>query len=229
MSRACGFAQPPLSMLLLLAYCAAGVDISASSPAAAPMHGGEHEPLDEPMAPLLKLVRVKVTSDGTLLKPHCSYGEVCRWDSANKNMCADELCKAGGYAGGTFVSASNNMCESDFASEEIYHVLTNGRHKPKGGRSWQAMDPVQRGNPSHDAQITAMCEKQSDEGTDEEPGEGAGGPILAAARDADGEDAPMDSTTQGMRMTPQPHNGYACRAVGIGARTLGSVGFRTRS
>jgi len=60
---------------------------------------------------------ILMSSDGTQPRPHCSWTSSCTWDHATKSACAVGLCQAAGYPlGGTYVSASNNMCNSSFSN-----------------------------------------------------------------------------------------------------------------
>ena len=44
--------------------------------------------------------------------PLCSWSGRCRFNEETKNECAQALCEAQGYIGGTFVFSSNNFCTS---------------------------------------------------------------------------------------------------------------------
>ncbi len=85
-----------------------------------------------------------ITSDGSRERPLCSWTEVCTWDRATKELCASMLCEASGYAGGEFVSASNNMCEDNATDETVWYFLTDRSTYETG--AWMA-----------DAFITARC------------------------------------------------------------------------
>ena len=52
--------------------------------------------------------------------PHCSWANDCEYTAATKNECADALCKAQGFYGGKFLSASNNFCTKSFTSSSCY-------------------------------------------------------------------------------------------------------------
>uniref|UniRef100_A0A0G4HXU7 P/Homo B domain-containing protein n=1 Tax=Chromera velia CCMP2878 TaxID=1169474 RepID=A0A0G4HXU7_9ALVE len=87
------------------------------------------------------------TSDGTELRPYCTWGSSCDWNEDTKQECATALCEAAGYRNGTFVSASNNPCDESFVSGyAYYHVL---------GRTG-----VRRDDYTNEAQITATCSQK---------------------------------------------------------------------
>jgi hypothetical protein len=49
-------------------------------------------------------LHVRVVSDGSAAKPHCSWMHNCSWDNATQDICATKLCQAAGFASGTFES-----------------------------------------------------------------------------------------------------------------------------
>lgn len=92
---------------------------------------------------------IRVVSDGTRTRPHCSWNRApCIFNSSVEALCAQGLCVASGYSFGTFVSASNNPCTSSFVTGEYYFYLwTTGA--------------VEYRNYANDAQITALCSSSS--------------------------------------------------------------------
>ena len=64
---------------------------------------------------------VRVASTGLVAaSPHCSSFRTCEYTYATKQECANVLCKARGYSGGSFVEASNNFCNSSHSSIYSY-------------------------------------------------------------------------------------------------------------
>ena len=97
---------------------------------------------------IVRVIRTK--SDGAYNSPHCGgLLSSCRENDATRLKCADALCKAQGYAVGTFVEASNNFCNSHF---EYTNYFTAPYHA-------YALDghDVYYGNYSNVAIITADC------------------------------------------------------------------------
>ena len=91
-------------------------------------------------------VSIRVTSTGqSASSPHCSWrNNPCEYNDANKLECADALCKAAGYSGGTFVAASNDFCTVSYTSGYYWSYLFIEN----------VVDYVNKGN---EAQITASC------------------------------------------------------------------------
>lgn len=92
-------------------------------------------------------VTMLIVSDGTRARPHCSWASSCKWDNPTKSACAEALCQAAGYPlGGTYVSATNNMCKSGSAhtSGRHYHYMVD---KAAYTTKWLSLD----------SQITAAC------------------------------------------------------------------------
>ena len=56
-----------------------------------------------------QVVRVKSTGNDAT-SPHCSWWGKCEYTDDTKQECAEALCSAQGYSGGSFVEASNNFC-----------------------------------------------------------------------------------------------------------------------
>ena len=87
-----------------------------------------------------------VISDGlTKSSPHCSFDDSeCEYTTATKNECADALCKAQGYVGGSFQASSNNFCTESYTEEKCYvYLLDNGN--------------IEYGGTTNEARITAEC------------------------------------------------------------------------
>lgn len=92
---------------------------------------------------------VQITSDGTQMRPHCSWEKACRWDRSTKETCARKLCQAAGFSGGTYVGASNNMCVASYTNRPFsYYSVDTGQY---------AATSTGDGN---EAQITASCVQQ---------------------------------------------------------------------
>jgi len=89
-----------------------------------------------------------IKSDGSAKRPHCSWGSWCKWTAATQANCATGLCKASGYKGGSYVSASNDMCKRSFVT---------GRHHFYQINKDNAGGKVVHGGHANDAQITAKC------------------------------------------------------------------------
>lgn len=68
-----------------------------------------------------------VVSDGSYQRPFCSFARNCVWDVSTKQTCAEKLCKASGYVGGSFNSASGNMCEDSVVSGWHRYFLVDFR------------------------------------------------------------------------------------------------------
>ena len=45
--------------------------------------------------------------------PLCSWVGNCEYNERTKNECAEALCRAQGYNGGSFVDSTNNFCTSE--------------------------------------------------------------------------------------------------------------------
>ena len=62
-----------------------------------------------------------VTSNGKVVtSPHCSSSRHCEYTDATQQECANALCNAQGYVGGSFVTASNNFCNSSYTPDYTY-------------------------------------------------------------------------------------------------------------
>jgi hypothetical protein len=86
-----------------------------------------------------------VVSDGTQDQPHCSWEGICDWDADTKTECAQKLCEADSqFDSGSFISASNNMCNSGFINDDAWHWMTD-------------LDKYDFNNWINEAQITACC------------------------------------------------------------------------
>ena len=86
-----------------------------------------------------------VTSNGKVAtSPHCSSFRHCEYTYATKQECANALCNAQGYSGGSFVTASNNFCNSSFVTHYAYAYRID-------------MNNVARTNSYAEAMITADC------------------------------------------------------------------------
>jgi hypothetical protein len=92
---------------------------------------------------------VQVTSDGSVRSPHCSWHAQCVWDYPTKETCARHLCTAAGYAGGSYVSSSNNMCTESYTSAP-FHYFSVDTHQYTSSRAGEG----------NEAQITASCVTQ---------------------------------------------------------------------
>lgn len=88
-----------------------------------------------------------VTSDGlTESSPHCSFVlfNNCEYTTATKNECADVLCKAQGYVGGSFQASSNNFCTESYTEDKCYaYQLDTG--------------DIEYDDYTNEARITAEC------------------------------------------------------------------------
>jgi len=71
-------------------------------------------------------VKELITSDGSKLRPHCSWESQCVWNVAVELACTSRLCRSAGFDHGMLLSASNDMCRSTFTSnisDNTYHVF----------------------------------------------------------------------------------------------------------
>jgi hypothetical protein len=126
------------------AHCYGGVNIVAES--VYDSDGAVNPPVTPPVTPPTSpgVSKVSVTSDGTLKKPHCSWGSSCTWDQSSQGRCAMYLCINSGYSQGEFVSATNDMCASSFTSGSMYYVD-------------YGTGEVKNGSTTNEAGITADC------------------------------------------------------------------------
>lgn len=100
---------------------------------------------------------VTVKSDGSKQKPHVSWWYRCTWDAATQAATATALCKASGYASGTFVSASNDPCKVSFTHVPHWHYAVDQKK-------------LVYGNMIKDAQVVASCEPEEESSALEESG-----------------------------------------------------------
>lgn len=69
---------------------------------------------------------IRVTSTGEdASSPHCSWKLTCQYNGASKGKCANALCKAKGYPGGSFVDSSNNFCDVSFTSDTVFVYMVD--------------------------------------------------------------------------------------------------------
>jgi len=66
-----------------------------------------------------------VISDGSLLRPFCSWSMDCIWNATIQAGCADRLCAASGFAGGVFNSATTDMCAESTTWDAVYYWLVD--------------------------------------------------------------------------------------------------------
>lgn len=67
-----------------------------------------------------------VTSDGSKLRPHCSWADECVWNVGLQLACVSKLCRSAGFDHGMLMNYSNDMCRSSFTAtvpENTYQVL----------------------------------------------------------------------------------------------------------
>merc|ERR1712216_457864 len=57
-----------------------------------------------------------IKSDGSKLRPHCSWEKECIWNTAVELACTSRLCRSAGYDHGMLMKSSNDMCRSSFTS-----------------------------------------------------------------------------------------------------------------
>jgi hypothetical protein len=101
-----------------------------------------------------------VTSDGTRERPMCSWGSDCHWDAEGKALCARAVCESSGFPPGdaaTFVSASNNPCDSSFGDSNLWYYSMDA-------------DSYSEGSTGNEAQITVTCGGSAPEGSGVVPG-----------------------------------------------------------
>lgn len=84
---------------------------------------------------------VTIVSDGTRQRPHCSWRRSCNWDQPTQTICARSLCQASGYSGGTYMSASNNMCTGSYTSNAFHYYEADTQRflSSHGGEGYEAM------------------------------------------------------------------------------------------
>jgi len=84
---------------------------------------------------------ITIMSDGTQGRPHCSWRTTCNWDPMTQGICARSLCQASGYPGGSYMSASNNMCTSSYTADPFhyYEADTHRFLSSNGGEGNEAM------------------------------------------------------------------------------------------
>ena len=62
-----------------------------------------------------------IRSDGTQERPYCSWNGACENTPENDQECAEALCQASGYASGTFISKSNDYCNSSVETGQNWY------------------------------------------------------------------------------------------------------------
>eukprot|EP00049_Salpingoeca_infusionum_P027893 m.34880 g.34880 ORF g.34880 m.34880 type:complete len:240 (-) comp9824_c0_seq1:41-760(-) len=82
----------------------------------------------------------RITSDGTQEKPLCSWVFACHWSQAVQKECAVALCQASGFATGSLVSVSNDMCSISFSDEENsrWYWVTDFEQYVDGAATYEA-------------------------------------------------------------------------------------------
>lgn len=91
---------------------------------------------------------ITIMSDGTQARPHCSWRTTCNWDAPTQGMCARSLCQASGYPGGSYVSASNDMCTSSYTSDPFHYFEADS-----------SRFLMSNGGEGNEAMITASCDR----------------------------------------------------------------------
>uniref|UniRef100_A0A0G4HQW7 Peptidase S1 domain-containing protein n=1 Tax=Chromera velia CCMP2878 TaxID=1169474 RepID=A0A0G4HQW7_9ALVE len=87
---------------------------------------------------------VDITSDGSSMRPHCSWHNECEWTEKSQQECAHALCEASGYSSGVFISASNDPCKDAHTDQRVYFWIMDA-------------DVKGRERVGRNAQITATC------------------------------------------------------------------------
>jgi hypothetical protein len=57
--------------------------------------------------------RELITSDGSKLRPHCSWRDECVWNVALQLGCTSKLCRSAGFDHGMLIELSNDPCKSN--------------------------------------------------------------------------------------------------------------------
>lgn len=94
-----------------------------------------------------------ITSDGTKEKPLCTWNSDCAWDYAAQSKCALAICKASGYTFGTFVNASNSICEASAVDASVWMFTVDTEEYVEGDWGQEAYVTAECSNPSYTGDV----------------------------------------------------------------------------